>query len=80
MEGTTAIIQGIPQLTGASVRATDLRAGAALVIAGLMASGTTVVENIFHIDRGYEYFDDKLKGLGANIRRVADYEPKRRVI
>lgn len=80
VEGTTAIIQGIPQLTGASVRATDLRAGAALVIAGLMASGTTVVENIFHIDRGYENFDDKLKGLGANIRRVADYEPKRRVI
>ena len=80
VEGTTAIIQGIPQLTGASVRATDLRAGAALVIAGLMASGTTVVENIFHIDRGYENIDDKLKGLGANIRRVADYEPKRRVI
>ena len=80
VEGTTAIIQGIPQLTGASVRATDLRAGAALVIAGLMASGTTVVENIFHIDRGYESIDDKLKGLGANIRRVADYEPKRRVI
>lgn len=80
VEGTTAIIQGIPQLTGASVRATDLRASAALVIAGLMASGTTVVENIFHIDRGYENIDDKLKGLGANIRRVADYEPKRRVI
>lgn len=80
VEGTTAIIQGIPQLTGASVRATDLRAGAALVIAGLMASGTTVVENIFHIDRGYENIDDKLKGLGADIRRVADYEPKRRVI
>ena len=80
VEGTTAIIQGIPQLTGASVRATDLRAGAALVIAGLMASGTTVVENIFHIDRGYENIDDKLKGLGANIRRVADYEPKSRVI
>ena len=66
VEGTTAVIQGVKGLTGASVRATDLRAGAALVIAGLMASGTTVVENIFHIERGYENIDDKLKGLGAD--------------
>lgn len=80
VEGTTAVIQGVKGLTGASVRATDLRAGAALVIAGLMASGTTVVENIFHIERGYENIDDKLKGLGADIRRVSDYEPTRKAI
>lgn len=80
VEGTTAVIQGVKGLTGASVRATDLRAGAALVIAGLMASGTTVVENIFHIERGYENIDDKLKGLGTDIRRVSDYEPTRKAI
>lgn len=80
VEGTTAVIQGVKGLTGASVRATDLRAGAALVIAGLMASGTTVVENIFHIERGYENIDDKLKGLGADIKRVSDYEPIRKAI
>lgn len=80
VEGTTAVIQGVKGLTGASVRATDLRAGAALVIAGLMASGSTTVENIFHIERGYENIDDKLKGLGADIRRVSDYEPIRKAI
>lgn len=74
VEGTTAVIQGIPELTGAAVRATDLRAGIALVIAGLMASGTTVVENIYHIERGYENIEDKLMGLGADIVRVKEYE------
>lgn len=80
VEGTTAVIQGVDGLTGASVRATDLRAGAALVIAGLIASGTTTVENIFHIERGYENIDDKLKALGADIKRVSDYETKRNAI
>ncbi|MCD8345261.1 MAG: UDP-N-acetylglucosamine 1-carboxyvinyltransferase [Oscillospiraceae bacterium] len=74
VEGTTAVIQGVPELTGAAVRATDLRAGIALVIAGLMASGTTVVENIYHIERGYENIEDKLMGLGADIVRVREYE------
>ncbi len=74
VEGTTAVIQGVSELTGAAVRATDLRAGIALVIAGLMASGTTVVENIYHIERGYENIEDKLEGLGADIVRVREYD------
>ncbi|MBQ8624433.1 MAG: UDP-N-acetylglucosamine 1-carboxyvinyltransferase [Oscillospiraceae bacterium] len=80
VDGTTAVIQGVSGLTGATVRASDLRAGAALVIAGMMASGTTVIENIFHIERGYENIDDKLRGLGADIKRVTDYEPIRKAI
>ncbi|MCD7771291.1 MAG: UDP-N-acetylglucosamine 1-carboxyvinyltransferase [Oscillospiraceae bacterium] len=78
VEGTTAVIQGVPELTGAAVRATDLRAGIALVIAGLMANGTTVVENIYHIERGYENIEDKLMGLGADIVRVREYEAVKR--
>ncbi|MCD8005377.1 MAG: UDP-N-acetylglucosamine 1-carboxyvinyltransferase [Oscillospiraceae bacterium] len=78
VEGTTAVIQGVPELTGAAVRATDLRAGIALVIAGLMASGTTVVENIYHIERGYENIEDKLERLGADIVRVREYDPVKR--
>lgn len=78
VEGTTAVIQGVSELTGAAVRATDLRAGIALVIAGLMASGTTVVENIYHIERGYENIEDKLEGLGADIVRVREYEAVKR--
>ncbi len=78
VEGTTAVIQGVHELTGAAVRATDLRAGIALVIAGLMASGTTVVENIYHIERGYENIEDKLMGLGADIVRVREYETVKR--
>ncbi len=80
VDGTTAVIQGVDGLTGATVRASDLRAGAALVIAGMMASGTTVIENIFHIERGYENIDDKLRGLGADIKRVTDYEPIRMAV
>ncbi len=78
VEGTTAVIQGVSELTGAAVRATDLRAGIALVIAGLMASGTTVVENIYHIERGYENIEDKLEKLGADIVRVREYEAVKR--
>lgn len=79
VEGTTAVIQGVKELTGATVRATDLRAGIALVIAGLMANGTTVVENIYHIERGYENIDDKLKALGADLTRVSDYDAARKI-
>ena len=64
-----AIIKGVKNLTGATVVASDLRAGAALVIAGLMANGQTIVEKLHHIDRGYENLDGKLKALGANIWR-----------
>jgi UDP-N-acetylglucosamine 1-carboxyvinyltransferase len=72
LEGNTAIIKGVPRLTAAPVMATDLRASAGLVLAGLVADGTTDVERIYHIDRGYECIEEKLQGLGAQIRRVAD--------
>jgi len=70
LEGNTAIIRGVPRLTAAPVMATDLRASASLVLAGLVAEGTTDVERIYHIDRGYECIEEKLQGLGAQIRRL----------
>jgi UDP-N-acetylglucosamine 1-carboxyvinyltransferase len=70
LEGNTAIIKGVPKLTAAPVMATDLRASASLVLAGLVAEGTTEVERIYHIDRGYECIEEKLQGLGAQIRRL----------
>ena len=66
----TAVIEGVPQLHGAAVEASDLRAGAALVIAGLMAQGTTEISNTHYIDRGYEHLETKLSSLGAKISRV----------
>ncbi|MBX5437738.1 MAG: UDP-N-acetylglucosamine 1-carboxyvinyltransferase [Alicyclobacillaceae bacterium] len=72
IEGRTAIIEGVEQLSGAQVTATDLRAGAALVIAGLMADGVTEVLGVHHIDRGYDNLVGKLQALGADIRRVED--------
>ncbi|HOJ76722.1 MAG TPA: UDP-N-acetylglucosamine 1-carboxyvinyltransferase [Bacillota bacterium] len=71
VERDTAIFRGIERLSGAPVEATDIRAGVALVIAGLMADGTTEVSGIYHIDRGYEHFDLKLKNLGAVIERIS---------
>ena len=71
VEGNTAIISGVEKLTGARVSAPDLRAGAALVIAGLAAEGITVVDDIVYIQRGYECFDEKLRSLGAEIERVS---------
>lgn len=70
LEGNTAICAGVERLTGAPVMATDLRASASLVLAGLVAEGETVVERIYHIDRGYENIEEKLSGLGAQIRRI----------
>jgi UDP-N-acetylglucosamine 1-carboxyvinyltransferase len=70
LEGNTAICEGIPRLTGAPVMATDLRASASLVLAGLVAEGETVVDRIYHVDRGYQDIEDKFAGLGAQIRRV----------
>ncbi len=67
-----AIVKGVKNLTGATVAASDLRAGAALVIAGLMANGETIVEKLHHIDRGYEEFEQKLSALGAKIKRYND--------
>ena len=70
VEGNVAVIDGVKKLTGASVNAPDLRAGAALVIAGLAAEGYTIVEEIGYIQRGYECFEEKLQGLGAMIEKV----------
>ena len=69
VDGTIAVIQGVPELTGAPVRADDLRAGAAMIIAGLAASGITEIEDIIYIDRGYEDYVEKLRNLGADIYR-----------
>jgi UDP-N-acetylglucosamine 1-carboxyvinyltransferase len=70
LEGNTAITTGVKQLTGAPVMATDLRASASLVLAGLVADGETEIQRIYHIDRGYETIEEKLSQLGAKIRRV----------
>jgi UDP-N-acetylglucosamine 1-carboxyvinyltransferase len=70
LEGNTAIIKGVPKLTAAPVMATDLRASASLVLAGLVAEGRTEIDRIYHIDRGYESIEEKFSQLGAQIRRV----------
>ena len=70
IEGNNAICTGVDTLTGAQVMATDLRASASLVIAGLVADGVTLVDRIYHIDRGYECIEEKLQLMGANIKRV----------
>jgi UDP-N-acetylglucosamine 1-carboxyvinyltransferase len=70
IDGHTAVVTGIPQLSGATVMATDLRASASLVIAGLAAFGDTTVERIYHLDRGYERMEEKLRSVGANIQRL----------
>lgn len=72
VNGSVALIEGTGQLTGAPVKACDLRAGAALIIAGLSASGITEIEDIFHIERGYDSMDVKLRALGADIRKVSE--------
>ena len=70
IEGTVAVINGVGQLSGATVMATDLRASASLVIAGLVADGETFVERIYHLDRGYDRMEEKLRGIGADIERM----------
>ena len=65
-----AIVRGVPKLYGTQVFAHDLRGGAALVLAGLAAEGTTMVENVYHIDRGYCQMEEDLKSLGASIKRI----------
>ena len=70
VEGNTAVVKGIDSLTAAPVMATDLRASASLILAGLVAKGNTVVDRIYHIDRGYECIEEKLAQLGAKIQRL----------
>jgi UDP-N-acetylglucosamine 1-carboxyvinyltransferase len=74
MEGNTAIVRGVSGLRGAPVMATDLRASACLALAGLVAEGDTLIDRIYHIDRGYECIEEKLSQLGARIRRVPTYQ------
>jgi UDP-N-acetylglucosamine 1-carboxyvinyltransferase len=70
IDGRSAVVEGITKLTGCPVKATDLRAGAALVLAGLVAEGQTEIGYIHHIDRGYDRLVEKFRGIGANIERV----------
>jgi UDP-N-acetylglucosamine 1-carboxyvinyltransferase len=72
LRGKTAIVHGVERLSGAEVFSTDLRASASLVLAGLIAEGTTTVRDIYHLDRGYEGLEEKLNQLGADIERVKD--------
>jgi len=72
ISGNTAIVRGVPKLQGATVMATDLRASASLVIAGLVAEGETRVDRVYHLDRGYECIEEKLAQLGARIKRFID--------
>ena len=71
-QGKTAVFEGVDSLSGAPVYASDLRAGAALIIAGIIAHGETELYNLNHIDRGYECIEDKFRKLGANIKRVVE--------
>ncbi len=73
VEGKLAIVNGVSRLMGTAVRATDLRGGAAMIIAGLMADGTTEITDIYHIDRGYENFEEKFAALGGDIKRICVY-------
>ena len=75
VDGHTAVVKGVPELSGARVMATDLRASAGLVIAGLMASGETEIDRIYHLDRGYDRMEEKLKKLGARVERVSEPQP-----
>ena len=70
LRGNTAVIQGVPGLSGAQVMATDLRASACLVLAGLVAQGETMIDRIYHIDRGYDRIEEKLAQCGARIQRI----------
>lgn len=76
VKGNHAVIRGVPSLSGAPVMATDLRASAALVVAGLAAEGTTIVQGLHHLDRGYENIESKLQQLGANLQRINPVQPK----
>src|SRR5450432_2095170 len=77
VEGRRAIVRGHTPLSGAAVQCSDLRASASLVIAALVAEGETILDRVYHIDRGYERIEEKLRGVGAQIRRLGEILPKR---
>jgi UDP-N-acetylglucosamine 1-carboxyvinyltransferase len=70
VHGASAMIRGVPRLTGAEVMATDLRASVSLVLAGLVADGETMINRVYHLDRGYERLEEKLANCGADIERI----------
>ncbi len=74
LEGRQAIVAGVPELSSAQVIASDLRASASLVLAALVAKGETLIDRVYHIDRGYERIEAKLQHVGAQIKRVSDHE------
>jgi UDP-N-acetylglucosamine 1-carboxyvinyltransferase len=78
IEGRRAIVRGKAPLSAAAVLASDLRASASLVLAALVADGETIIDRVYHIDRGYEDIEEKFKGIGAEIRRIGEIFPKRR--
>jgi len=73
-QGSTVIVSGVKNLIGAPVMASDLRASAGLVLAGMAAKGTTIVSRVYHLDRGYERMEDRLRSLGASIQRIDEKE------
>jgi UDP-N-acetylglucosamine 1-carboxyvinyltransferase len=75
VDGHTAVVKGVPNLSGARVMATDLRASAGLVIAGLVADGETEIDRIYHLDRGYDRMEEKLRALGARVTRIVETTP-----
>jgi UDP-N-acetylglucosamine 1-carboxyvinyltransferase len=77
IEGRRAVVRGKSPLSGAAVLASDLRASASLVLAALVADGETIIDRVYHLDRGYENIEEKLKSVGAQIRRVGNILPKK---
>jgi UDP-N-acetylglucosamine 1-carboxyvinyltransferase len=77
IEGRRAVVRGQTPLSAAAVLASDLRASASLVLAALVADGETIIDRVYHIDRGYEHIEEKLKGIGAEIRRIGEMFPKK---
>jgi UDP-N-acetylglucosamine 1-carboxyvinyltransferase len=78
LEGRRAVIRGKSPLSAAAVLASDLRASASLVLAALVADGETIIDRVYHIDRGYENIEEKLRGVGAEIKRIGEIFPRRR--
>jgi UDP-N-acetylglucosamine 1-carboxyvinyltransferase len=77
IEGRRAVVRGKTPLSGSAVLASDLRASASLVLAALVAEGETIIDRVYHIDRGYERIEEKLRGVGAEIKRMGEVFPKR---
>ena len=77
IEGRRAIVRGKTPLSGAAVQASDLRASASLVLAALVAQDETIIDRVYHIDRGYEHIEEKLRGVGAQVKRIGNILPER---